>query len=120
MSTRCNIHFTDRSGEVYANIYRHSDGYPEGVLPDLEKFFADVAAQVPGDTRFSDPEFLAAKYVVWEAWQMAGIQAADPLQVAPLAFISVGIMTQDAGDAAYIYTVACHSDGQPVVTYRDA
>ena len=29
MSTRCNIHF-DAHGETYANVDRHSDGYPDG------------------------------------------------------------------------------------------
>jgi hypothetical protein len=120
MSTRANIHFTDRTGQVAANIYRHSDGYPEGVLPDLEKFFDAVEAQVPNDTRFGDPEYLAAKFVVWQAWENAGILASDPLQVAPLAFLSVGVTTEDAGDGEYVYTVTCHGDGRPKVTYREA
>jgi hypothetical protein len=113
MSTRSNIHFTDKGSDyVAANIYRHSDGYPENVLPDLDKFFADVAAQTT-DTRFSDPEYLAAKFVVWQALRESGSDR-------PLGFLGVGIMTQDAGDAAYIYTVACHPDGPPVVSYCEA
>lgn len=122
MSTRCNIHFTDRTGEVEANIYRHGDGYPEGVLPDLEKFFAAVEAQTR-DTRYNDPSYLAAKFVVWQAWESAQAWAgvfSDSAAPAPLAFLSVGIMSQDAGDGAYVYTVTCHGDGRPTVTYREA
>ena len=35
MSTRCNIHFNGW-GRTCANVYRHCDGYPEGVLPDRD------------------------------------------------------------------------------------
>jgi hypothetical protein len=115
MSTRCNIHFTDSRGGVEANIYRHSDGYPDGVLPDLDRFFAAVEAQT-SDTRFNDPSYLAAKFVVWQAGEYAhGGQ--------PLDFISLGIMGADAGDGEFVYTVTC-SDGyppkRPAVTYREA
>ena len=34
MSTRCNIVVRDGGDELW--FYRHSDGYPESVLPDLE------------------------------------------------------------------------------------
>lgn len=129
MSTRCNIHF----GEVRdtfvteANIYRHSDGYPEGVLPDLEQFFADVESQT-SDHRYSDPSYLAAKFVVWQAAQNAAIQAYDyrtgkPGEVKPLDFISLGIVSRDAGDGEYIYEVNCSkldAKGRPTVTHREA
>lgn len=119
MSTRANIHFTFGSGELAANIYRHSDGYPEGVLPDLAKFFDAVEEQVPGDTRFNDPEYLAAKFVVWQAYAFHGwTDTGDAAP--PLDFLSVGIQLQDAGDAAYTYTVTCHGDGRPKVTHREA
>jgi len=114
MSTRCNIHFT-YMGEVEANVYRHCDGYPEGesgVPADLARFFADVESQTK-DTRFGDPAYLAAKFIVWQA----GEYAADK---APLDFIGLGVMTEDAGDGAYTYTVECGParDGtRPVVTW---
>ena len=37
MSTRCNIKIIDSLGKELW-FYRHSDGYPEGVLPTLNKF----------------------------------------------------------------------------------
>jgi hypothetical protein len=124
MSTRCNIHFAYVSGPPVANVYRHSDGYPEGVLPDLDKFFAAVEAQT-SDTRFSDPSYLAAKFVVWQAGRSAKLEAYDwrtstQGEVKPLAFLGVGIMSQDAEDAEYIYTVICRGSGRPEVTYREA
>lgn len=121
MSTRCNIHFTyDGRDKVLANVYRHSDGYPDGVLPDLDKFFAAVEDQTE-DTRFNDPTYLAAKYVVWQAGEYA--RYGDALaggRPAPLAFLGVGVTTYDAGDGEYVYTVACKSDGRPEVTSREA
>lgn len=36
MSTRANIIIKDKYSELI--LYRHSDGYPEGTLPTLEKF----------------------------------------------------------------------------------
>jgi hypothetical protein len=115
MSTRCNIHFTDgHSKTVQANIYRHSDGYPEAVLPDLEKFFGAVEDQT-SDTRFGDPEYLAAKFVVWEATKDYEYRSG-----ARLDFLGVGVVTQDAGDAAYIYTVKCAGPGRPQVTHKHA
>lgn len=38
MSTRCQIRLYDSYDEVW--FYRHSDGYPEGVLPSLNKFLS--------------------------------------------------------------------------------
>lgn len=42
MSTRCQIAFYESEPKDLNNfealIYRHSDGYPEGVMPDIEPF----------------------------------------------------------------------------------
>lgn len=114
MSTRCNIHFT-YNGSIEANVYKHCDGYPDAMVAVLEKFFADVEEQT-SDTRFGDPSYLAAKYVVWQA----GVYAAD---VAPLDFIGVGVTTEDAGDGAYVYTVECggvRNGDRPAVTWAEA
>jgi hypothetical protein len=40
MSTRANIIIKDDYSELW--FYRHSDGYPEGTMPTLEKFLAWV------------------------------------------------------------------------------
>lgn len=36
MSTRCQIRFTEADSDCVAQVYRHSDGYPGGVLPLLK------------------------------------------------------------------------------------
>src|SRR3990167_9883452 len=63
MSTRCVVNFRDAEKTILAKVYRHSDGYPgpDGIGRDLERFFDDVETQCPGDTRFDDPCYLAAK-----------------------------------------------------------
>jgi hypothetical protein len=122
MSTRCNIHFT-QGEKVRANIYRHSDGYPEGVLPDLDRFFEAVEKQTNGDTRFNDPEYLAAKYVVWQANEYAAYSMnamVDTGKVRMLDFLSVGVTMQDASDGEYVYDVACEGSGRPKVSYTPA
>ena len=114
MSTRCNTHFT-QYGATEANVYVHSDGYPDGehgIPQRFGRFCRDLEEQTT-DTRYGDPAFLAAKFLVWVAGQYAN----DPRK--PLEFLSVGIMTKDAGDAAYVYTVDCTSQQRPPVTWTE-
>lgn len=100
MSTRASIHFCDKSGETRAIVFRHTDGYPEGLGEDINKFFKAIKEQCPGDTRFNDPTMLAARWVVWDAGQMAK-------EAGSLNFLSVRIMLQDSGDIEYRYKIIC-------------
>jgi hypothetical protein len=120
MSTRATIHFCDPdSKKPVAIIYRHGDGYPEGLGEDLKKFVEDVKKQTT-DTRFNDPAYLAAKWVVWDAHQMAtigygndGWKKGEP---SLLNFLSVGIVDRDPDDIEYRYTVIC--DGTPTIKHK--
>jgi hypothetical protein len=107
MSTRCTIHFHGYgTPDIRAIIYRHCDGYPDGehgVPADLERFFKEVESQTR-DTRFSDPSYLAAKFVVWQAGEFARDDSR------PLDFLSVGVVMQDPGDIEYRYHVTCGTD----------
>jgi len=126
MSTRSNIHFC-QGGQAAANIYRHSDGYPEGAGTDMYKFFAAVKEQTD-DTRFNDPEYLAAKFVVWltdimhqysRGWNQHREWPANMPR--PLAFLCVGVCMTDHGDIEYQYAVHCDrldKDGFPTVERR--
>ena len=60
MSTRCQIGiYTSEKDPLEAPrvlIYRHNDGYPEGILAYIEDYVAEFMA-----ARGSDPEYLAAR-----------------------------------------------------------
>lgn len=105
MSTRSITHFV-MDGVIVARIYRHCDGYPSGAGTDLYRFLRDVKAQTH-DTRFSDPDYLAAKYVVWLAHSFA--------REAPLDFLSVGVTSADPSDIEYRYVVDCSYNREPTI-----
>ena len=92
--------------------------------PELQRFFDAVEADTP-DTRFDTPEYLAAKYVVWKAKQLAvryswedGKMTTPPSN--PLDFLGLGVCTKDHGDIEYIYTVHCNDGNRPVVEWTEA
>ena len=120
MSTRCNIHFCeDYPAAIVANVYRHCDGYPDGecgVLADLQAFFVAVEHDTK-DTRFDDAEYLAAKYVAWQAAQNHQGRLACHPEGGPLDFLSVGICLEDHGDIEYRYSVICKNYNRPAVAY---
>lgn len=116
MGTRCTINFCYPDGQVCAKVYRHSDGYPDGdsgVPADLGRFFDAVKAQT-SDTRFGDPCFLAARFVVWQADQHKRSSVAVDLG-APLDFLGVGVLMEDPGDIEYTYNLTCGSSSLPPV-----
>lgn len=127
MSTRSVTNFC-YGKTVVAKIYRHPDGYPSSMLPDLKQFFEDVKAQTK-DTRFTDANYLAAKWVVWLAklfTQDYDFTTRDPVRrdhfkERPLDFISVGVVMENPGDIEYEYFVDCEKQdkhGFPKVTYK--
>lgn len=109
MSTRGTVHF-QRNGEDRAIIYRHHDGYQEGLGRDLERFFDDVSHL--RDTRFNDPSYLAAKFVVWQAAEYA--ESPDKLN-----FISLGVVLKDTPDTEYVYLVECADENRPTVKVQN-
>lgn len=116
MSTRCAIAFGYDSNHTHkvALVYRHSDGYPSGAGADLLQFFEDVKAHVQrGDTRFDDPSYLAAKFIVWltqmhahSDWRKK--RGDDHL----LSQIGVGVLMDYPGDLEYVYVVVCKERDQ--------
>ena len=70
MSTRCQIEFYDEpignsiDAKPAARIYKHSDGYPEGILPMLKQL-EGILSQPLGmyGCRLNDPEWSAAEFV---------------------------------------------------------
>ena len=118
MSTRAVVHFVNDWEDVI--IYRHSDGYPEGLGQDLKTFFADVRANV-ADNRFDDPSYLAAKFVVWQAARYAhkylGRGIYRPAHY--LDFLGVGVVAEEPGDIEYRYLVRCEGANTPEITTEE-
>jgi len=66
MSTRCQIRFIERykNGKKFVTqIYRQSDGYLEGVVPDLYEFFKWYMSEPI--SREGDPSYAGADFIYW-------------------------------------------------------
>ena len=107
MSTRATVHF-QRHGEDKAIVYRHSDGYPEGLGNDLQEFLTECG--LLSDNRFGDPSYLASKWVVADSAR--NVRGDHRLE-----FLGVGIVLADPGDIEYRYTVNCNG-ARPTVTVQ--
>jgi hypothetical protein len=137
VSTRAIIQFAhDRTdASVAAMIYRHGDGYPDGahgVLCDLQRFFVAVEHDT-SDTRFEDPAYLAAKFVVWTTQEMRSIILASrvrhawdrpekPEKTGQLDFMSCGIVRSGDVGEEYTYRVNCGAldkKGRPTVEWSE-
>jgi len=138
MSTRAMIRFGRKyNGKLHAeaSIYRHSDGYPDttcGVLADLARFFFAVERDT-ADTRFDDPEHLAAKFVVWEVADKreqelnhaAEMSRTRPAKDGPLNFLGVCVALHMSrhSDLEWVYFVDCSrhdAAGRPRILVRHA
>jgi len=117
MSTRACVHFMQNGG-AEAKIYRHSDGYPEGLGQDLLEFLQELKTNVT-DNRFTDAGYLAAKWVVRDATMNRQYANGEPHD---LNFLGVGVVSQDPTDIEYRYEVLCDDfdvNGLPKVTVYD-
>lgn len=97
MSTRCQIEF--KSGDRRRTVYRHWDGYPSAVIPDLLEFLA-------WSTRRGDVEYESANFLFWSKREL------DERNVQ----LGFGICANDElhGDVEYYYVVE-HIAGGAVV-----
>lgn len=97
MSTRCQIEF--RSGTMRRTVYRHWDGYPSAVIPDLLAFLA-------WSTRRGDVEYESANFLYWSKRELD--ERSQQL--------GFGICANDElhGDVEYYYVVE-HLAGGTVV-----
>ena len=64
MSTRCQIRFMKKGG-TSVQIYRHSDGYPESVIPDLYEFFQWYYSE-PMSRQEDYPDYVGANFIYYE------------------------------------------------------
>lgn len=59
MSTRTQLRFVDADGSMVAQVYNHSDGYPEGIIPSLVELRDNLEAA--GWVR--GPHYAAAQFI---------------------------------------------------------
>ena len=64
MATRCEIAISDRSGQIKAKLYRHSDGYPDRVFGDLTEDIPAAFEKLKKAGRHFNAESLASMLVV--------------------------------------------------------
>ena len=117
MSTRACVHFMQNGG-AEAKIYRHSDGYPEGLGQDLLGFLQELKDNVR-DNRFNDAGYLAAKWVVCDATMNRHYANGETHD---LNFLGVGVVAEDPTDIEYRYEVLCgdlDANGLPKVMMYD-
>jgi len=62
MSTRCQIAFKDEYEEAW--VYRHSDGYPSGVIEDLANLYNALSNSKAWGNRFQ-ASYLAANFIFY-------------------------------------------------------
>jgi len=117
MSTRCRIDFVikwiDENGKEHIErrcVYRHSDGYPEDVIPDLKKFLKWNAG------RNNDVEYTTANFIYWSKRRMEKYLGKGEKWVDKdnnsICHIGFGVCAEDCwhGDLEYYYEVLLNSD----------
>ena len=116
MSTRCQIEFySDHPKDVVethpdARIYKHSDGYPEHIIPMLEKLFEILSRNLPMyGSRENDSEWSAAEFV--NEFRYGSSQPAqDPCKNENYQGYGNIYVTQNLHpDIEFLYRVTCHS-----------
>ena len=99
-----------------AIVYRHYDGYLSSMLPALKEFFGTVEKETK-DTRFTDPSYLASKWLVFLAREFSTptvmdgngqySKDTDSPKSGSLDFLGLGIVAQDPDDIEYSYWLDC-------------
>lgn len=59
MSTRSQLRFVDPDGNSIAQVYRHSDGYPDAIVP----FLAEARDVITDASWVRGPEYAAAQFI---------------------------------------------------------
>ena len=136
MSTRCQLEFqnvwTDKDGKEQIDrrtVYRHSDGYPEGVIPDLKSFLKWNKG------RNSDVEYCAANFIYWSKRKLEDIYLGRALGLTEkgeprrwdckeaeeesslIIKIGFGVCNNDElhGDIQYFYEVISKGDSDEII-----
>lgn len=103
MSTRCQVAFD----KTEVTVYQHSDGYPEGMLPDLLPFVAEFMAGRGYDECYM-PARLVQHLANCSDKAMEEFRERVPLMSGNKSardFLGFGISTALHGDIDYLYRV---------------
>lgn len=109
MSTRCQIGIYEdenkQNSEFHTLIYKHSDGYEEGVIPMLEPFCKGFIAE-----RGFDIEYIGARLCQWIGNLLDGSVRFEPEisinKAKPVTgCLSLGICKAFHGDIEYFYRI---------------
>jgi hypothetical protein len=102
LSTRAQIEFIVKYGnqEIKRRIYQHSDGYPEGVLSGLKKFFAWLTSE-PEARDPADADYTSANYIYYSKKKLESYKNG----VEKIGFGISDINDPLHGDLAYFYEV---------------
>ena len=99
MSTRSQLRFIEY-GNITANIYRHSDGYPEGFIPDFLEFLHWYTGN-PAPRSLNDLSYASANWIYWSKMQLQHYDSGG-MQYSKLGY---GILPDNAiqPDVEYLY-----------------
>lgn len=94
-----------------AQVYRHSDGYPEGVLDDLVRFY-------DWNERRSEVSYTAANFIYFMKKDMEKISMKDPMSKEGRNWIQTGYGVEKAdhhihGDEEFIYRITLYDQTHP-------
>jgi hypothetical protein len=111
-----------RIDKVVPMVYLHWGGPPNVMAETFDAFFSQVERDGGKDTRFNDPEYLAARFVVY-----AATECSDGDDPGTLGFTGVGITASTVISAthagAFTYAVDCSGRGprlRPTVMVDEA
>ena len=114
MSTRSILIFKD--SYEYVGVYRHSDGYTEGVINDLEQFFKWSCR--------NDSSYVAANYIYWTKNQTAKWLRKEKIKNHPNNdYTQIGhglindVKNYYQGDVEYIHVIELR-DNNMVTSYK--
>jgi hypothetical protein len=85
---------------IHASVHKWHNGGPEVMAEMLAHFIGEVQQQA-GSARFTEPDLLAARFVVFAS------QVDAPDDASPLAFTGLGVWTSEPGDIEYRWYLDC-------------
>jgi hypothetical protein len=92
--------------KVLPMVYLHWGGPPDVMAETFSEFFERVERDAGDDTRYTDPQYLAARFVVF-----ASVECGDAADPGALGFTGVGITASTVISAltagSYTYAIDC-------------